>query len=125
MMIAGAFEGLRHHQPAKAIAREGRQFLDETPTPTAHDLQSLTGRGVQARIDGEVVRIGKAEMFGRDGIADLSTEMAAAIERLREQGRTTRVVRKGEDRKSVVSGKSVSVRVDLGGRRIIKTTKKK
>src|SRR3546814_15850962 len=26
---------------------------------------------------------------------------------------------KGEDRKSVVSGKSVSVRVDLGGRRII------
>src|SRR3546814_12382900 len=27
----------------------------------------------------------------------------------------------GEDRKSVVEGKSVSVRVDLGGRRIIKT----
>src|SRR3546814_5009195 len=46
--------------------------------------------------DLEVVRIGKAEMFGRDGIADLSTEMAAAIERLREQGRTTMVVRKGE-----------------------------
>src|SRR3546814_13075983 len=29
------------------------------------------------------------------------------------------------DRKSVVEGKSVSVRVDLGGRRIIKKTKKK
>src|SRR3546814_17506139 len=29
----------------------------------------------------------------------------------------------GEDRKSVVSGKSVSVRVDLGGRRIIKKKK--
>src|SRR3546814_15666871 len=29
-----------------------------------------------------------------------------------------------EDRKSVVSGKSVSVRVDLGGRRIIKKKKK-
>src|SRR3546814_11412196 len=29
-----------------------------------------------------------------------------------------------EDRKSVVEGKSVSVRVDLGGRRIIKTNKK-
>src|SRR3546814_15166985 len=28
------------------------------------------------------------------------------------------------DRKSVVSGKSVSVRVDLGGRRILKKTKK-
>src|SRR3546814_20311136 len=31
----------------------------------------------------------------------------------------------GEDRKSVVSGKSVSVRVDLGGRRIIKKKTKK
>src|SRR3546814_12175550 len=30
----------------------------------------------------------------------------------------------GSDRKSVVSGKSVSVRVDLGGRRIIKKKKK-
>src|SRR3546814_13971585 len=30
---------------------------------------------------------------------------------------------KAPDRKSVVSGKSVSVRVDLGGRRIIKKTK--
>src|SRR3546814_16606771 len=29
----------------------------------------------------------------------------------------------GQDRKSVVSGKRVSVRVDLGGRSIIKTTK--
>src|SRR3546814_20284108 len=34
------------------------------------------------------------------------------------------VVYKG-DRKSVVKGKSVSVRVDLGGRRIIKKTKEK
>src|SRR3546814_14582040 len=31
----------------------------------------------------------------------------------------------GKDRKSVVEGKSVSVRVDLGGRRFIKKKKKK
>src|SRR3546814_17554793 len=31
----------------------------------------------------------------------------------------------GPDRKSVVSGKSVSVRVDLGGRRLIKKKKKR
>src|SRR3546814_19054152 len=35
-------------------------------------------------------------------------------------GTVTRLVMKTIDRKSVVSGKSVSVRVDLGGRRIIK-----
>src|SRR3546814_16920707 len=32
---------------------------------------------------------------------------------------------RAKDRKSVVSGKSVSVRVDLGGRRILKKKKKK
>src|SRR3546814_17855014 len=41
--------------------------------------------------------------------------LAAAFSRLRGRG--------WRDRKSVVSGKSVSVRVDLGGRRIINTKK--
>src|SRR3546814_19864033 len=38
---------------------------------------------------------------------------------------TVDFVEQWEDRKSVVSGKSVSVRVDLGGRRIIKKKKRK
>src|SRR3546814_15219556 len=38
----------------------------------------------------------------------------------RRRGRRLRRGRRRTDRKSVVSGKSVSVRVDLGGRRIIK-----
>src|SRR3546814_16069878 len=43
-----------------------------------------------------------------------------------EHGDGTATVRPGsEDRKSVVSGKSVSVRVDLGGRRLIKKKKNK
>src|SRR3546814_15915307 len=38
---------------------------------------------------------------------------------------TSRVLVRRPDRKSVVGGKSVSVRVDLGGRRIIKKKKQK
>src|SRR3546814_11265265 len=41
------------------------------------------------------------------------------VEKLQEERRLRNL-----DRKSVVSGKSVSVRVDLGGRRIIKKKKK-
>ncbi|WP_447954388.1 heavy metal translocating P-type ATPase [Sphingopyxis chilensis] len=96
MTVAVAVEDLSDHPLAAAIARDGRQFLDEQPIPAAADLRSLTGRGVQAQVNGETVLIGKAEMFGSDGIAPLSNEMAQAIERLREQGRTTMVVRKGE-----------------------------
>src|SRR3546814_13765575 len=38
-------------------------------------------------------------------------------------GHTHAIIVRQEDRKSVVSGKSVSVRVDLGGRRILKKKK--
>src|SRR3546814_16524803 len=41
-----------------------------------------------------------------------------------KQPRARRKVRESQDRKSVVEGKSVAVRVDLGGHRIIKKKKK-
>src|SRR3546814_17082548 len=47
---------------------------------------------------------------------------------MNESGRSVRAAMdfyKLEDRKSVVSGKSVSVRVELGGRRILKKTNNK
>src|SRR3546814_7742509 len=78
------------------MGREGEKYQDGQPVPGAADLISRTGRGVQARVNGDMVLIGKAEMFGRDGFAPLSAETAQTIERLREQGRTTMVVRLGD-----------------------------
>src|SRR3546814_1054129 len=48
---------------------------------------------------------------------------AGGNEGLRRAAAFPRLRLSGEDRKSVVSGKSVSVRVDLGGRRIIRKKK--
>jgi Cd2+/Zn2+-exporting ATPase len=96
LAVAVAVEQLSDHPLARAIASDGQDRIGELHLPTATDLASLTGRGVSARIDGEPVLIGKAEMFGADGIASLSPEMLDAIARLREGGRTTMVVRRGE-----------------------------
>src|SRR3546814_16240142 len=96
MASAVAVERLSDHPLAVAIARDGEQFLDGQPVLAATDLSSLTGRGVQARVNGEMVLIGKAEMFGRDGFAALSAETVRTIERLRDQGRTTMAVRIGD-----------------------------
>lgn len=96
LTIAVAVERLSDHPLAAAIARDGEERLKVATIPKATDLKSLTGRGVQASVDGDTVHIGKAEMFGRDGIAPLSAEMADAIAKLRENGRTTMVVRKGK-----------------------------
>ncbi|WP_354686978.1 heavy metal translocating P-type ATPase [Cupriavidus necator] len=96
LRIAIAVESLSDHPLAAAIARDGRERVGEESLPAASDLRSLTGRGVTARLDGETVWIGKAEMFGVDGIAPLSEAMASAIEELRNRGRTTMVVRRGQ-----------------------------
>ncbi|MDR7070368.1 Cd2+/Zn2+-exporting ATPase [Pseudoxanthomonas japonensis] len=96
LKIAVAVESLSDHPLAAAIARDGRERLQNVETPPASDLESLTGRGVKAMLSGQQVWIGKAEMFGADGLAPLSAAAAAAIASLREQGRTTMVVRMGE-----------------------------
>src|SRR3546814_10647120 len=96
MDSAWAGKRFRDHPIAFATSRDGEQCLDGQPVLTATDLSSLTGRGVQARVNGEMVLIGKAEMFGRDGFAALSAETVRTIERLRDQGRTTMAVRIGD-----------------------------
>ena len=96
LRVSVAVEQLSDHPLAVAIARDGRERLGGRDIPEAHDLKSLTGRGVTATLDGKPIWIGKAEMFGTDGIAPLGKASAAAIAKLREGGRTTMVVRHGD-----------------------------
>lgn len=86
LAVAVAVESLSDHPLARAIARDGRERLGGKPVPEADGLDSLTGRGVSARVGGETVLIGKAEMFGAEGIAPLSDAMQKTIARLREGG---------------------------------------
>lgn len=95
LSVAVAVEQLSDHPLAKAIVRDGKDRLAGAEIPKASDLQSLTGRGVTAKIGADTVFIGKAEMFGAEGVADLTNEAASAIEELRENGRTTMAIRLG------------------------------
>lgn len=96
LATALAVEELSDHPLAQAIVRDGSARLAGRALPQAVDLKSLTGRGVTATVDGEEVWIGKAEMFGKDAIPALGQEAQDAIASLREDGRTTMLVRKGD-----------------------------
>ncbi|MCW3837254.1 heavy metal translocating P-type ATPase [Sphingomonas canadensis] len=96
LSIAVAVERLSHHPLARAIAEDGLDRVGDLAIPTASDLESLTGRGVRAKLDGATILIGKAEMFGSDGVAPLSAEMSDAIAKLRSGGRTTMIVRRDD-----------------------------
>jgi len=96
MAIAVAVESLSDHPLAQAIARDGKAHVGTYADPPATELNSLTGRGVSATVEGKRILIGKAEMFGADGVEPLSQAMADAIEELRQSGHTTMVVRRGD-----------------------------
>ncbi|MBE0594621.1 MAG: heavy metal translocating P-type ATPase [Gemmatimonadales bacterium] len=96
LSAAVAVESGSDHPLAAAIVRDGRERLSRESIPSVDDLRNLIGRGVTARLQGETVWIGKAEMFGADGVPPLGTAALAAVERLRESGRTTMAVRRGD-----------------------------
>ncbi|CAN7765991.1 heavy metal translocating P-type ATPase [Pseudorhodoferax sp. LjRoot39] len=95
LRVAVAVESLSDHPLAVAIARDGRERLGNAAVAQASGLENLIGRGVKAELGGEQVWIGKAEMFGTDGVPELGAFAKEAIVQLRENGRTTMVVRQG------------------------------
>lgn len=96
LTVAVSVESLSDHPLAAAIARDGRERIGNRSVPEAGALENLIGRGVKASYEGKPVWIGKAEMFGVDGVPKLGGFVEAAIARLRDAGRTTMVVRLGD-----------------------------
>src|SRR3546814_21014101 len=103
------------------------------------DLLLAAGNGLRRHLDAEVaarhhygVRQGNElrQAVERRRLLDLGHDGGAVADQAARLGQVLRPLDEGEgdpvdtDRKSVVWGKSVSVSVDLGGRRIIKQTNK-
>ncbi len=96
LRIAIAVEDLSDHPLAAAVVRGGRDCLENAAIPTAHNLQSMTGRGVKAEVDDQPVYIGKDDLFAEIDGPPLPEPMRAIVERLEADGRTTMIVRMGE-----------------------------
>ncbi|GGD45611.1 heavy metal translocating P-type ATPase [Erythrobacter arachoides] len=94
LRTAVAVEVLSDHPLAAAIVRDGTERL-EGPAAKATDLKSITGRGVEAVVDGEVVHIGRDELFSEAGGTPLPQEVKASADELRAQGRTIMITRQG------------------------------
>ena len=94
LRTAVAVEALSDHPLAGAIVRDGTERL-QAPPPPASDLRAITGRGVEAVVEGEVVHIGRNELFSEAGGTPLPQEMQSSADTLRGQGRTIMIVRRG------------------------------
>lgn len=95
LRIALAVESLSDHPLAAAVVRGGRERASGQ-VPEAHELQSITGRGVKATVEGKVVYIGKDDLFKEVEGPQLPDSLQQRVEDLEANGRTTMIVRQGE-----------------------------
>lgn len=93
---AVAVEDLSKHPLAKAVVRDGKAKLGDEEIPEATDLQSITGRGIQATVEGEVVHIGKDDLFAEVDGTSLPDTVRETVESLERNGRTTMIVRRAD-----------------------------
>jgi heavy metal translocating P-type ATPase len=84
LRIAATAEALSEHPLARAI--EGAAREQGIETPTASDFKSHTGRGVEARIEGARVLVGKLAFLSEHGVDVSAAEDERA--RLEKKGRT-------------------------------------
>jgi P-type Cu2+ transporter len=84
LALAGAVEGDSEHPLARAIVAAAR---DRGPVPAATGFRSLTGRGVQASVDGETVAIGGPALLRAAG-ADVPDQVAASARSWSAEGST-------------------------------------
>ncbi|TWT86705.1 putative cadmium-transporting ATPase [Pseudobythopirellula maris] len=95
LRIAIAVEDLSKHPLAKAVVRDGKAKLgtERDGLSKAANLKSITGRGVQAEVDGRPVFIGKDELFSEVDGPSLPYPIRSTVESLESEGRTTMIVR--------------------------------
>lgn len=93
LATAVAVESQSDHPLAGAIVRDGQVRLSST-APIASNVRAITGRGVEAVVEGDLVHIGRDELFGEVGGTPLPGEVQEVADQLREQGRTIMIVRR-------------------------------
>ncbi len=85
LRTAIAVEDLSKHPLAKAVVRDGKKRLsDGQSVPIATDLKSITGRGIQATVEGDIIHIGKDDLFGEVDGPGRQTAFARSSNRSRQ-----------------------------------------
>jgi len=121
---AAAAEKRSPHPLAQSVVREAeRRGLDVAP---ATELVSHVGKGLVAKVDGQVVEVGTPELFQQLGVA-VPPSGLEKLRLLRDQARTAMLVRNGgswgviaaADQVRPVAAKTVASLRALGIRRIV------
>ncbi|MEV6768166.1 heavy metal translocating P-type ATPase [Nocardia sp. NPDC051030] len=89
-----AVESFSDHPLATAITRDLAPEVPEGITTIATAVNSVTGRGVTALVDGRTTEIGNTTLFAEIDTEPLPDDLRATVDDLHSRGRTTMIVRR-------------------------------
>ncbi len=95
-------ENLSDHPLARAVVEFGKEKLGSKAFDDAHDLESITGRGVKASMGREPVYIGKEALFGEIGGPAVPDALRETVQEMQSDGQTTMIVRRGKEYLGVI-----------------------
>ncbi len=88
-----AVESLSDHPLANALVRDLKPKIVEFEIPTATELKNQVGMGIEGRVKGTRVVIGKPKLFLTMDANQPSATLIEQVRQLERQGRTTMIVR--------------------------------
>ncbi len=95
LQVAASVESRSKHPLARAILRKA-EATGLGDLSRADELQSVTGRGVMAHLNGSIVRIGNLKLFEAEDTRAVPEELVIQVEALEQQGKTTMLVQAGD-----------------------------
>lgn len=93
LAVTAAVERHSQHPLGAAVVRHAEE--GGAPTYEAEDLESVTARGVRARVRAELAEVGNLRLW-QDADVSVPGEVSDAVARLQRAGRSTMAVRWGE-----------------------------
>ncbi len=93
LQIAAAVERQSQHPLAQAVVRKAD--AERVPVATAEAVESVTGRGIRARVAGQPVAIGSLRLF-EEARVSIPPHVRDIADRLQEEGRSVVVVQRDD-----------------------------
>lgn len=96
LSIAVEVEKMSDHPLAASVVRYGnvQKSYQLKTNFRVEEVRSITGKGISAIIDGEVILIGKKKLFSEDAV--LPIEVSNVVNLLESRGRTVMIVKSGD-----------------------------
>jgi len=92
LQLAASVQTGSEHPLAKATIEAAR--AQRLPLATPQDLQAIAGKGLRARVDGEMLHLGSTRLMQERGVN--MAPLAASADALRTEGRTVSWLARGE-----------------------------